>query len=77
MWGRRVMLRRFWGGNMKERDHLDDLAIEGSVILKWILKKLVYRLWTGCMWPICTRVAGCCADCNEPSGSIKCGELLD
>ena len=20
---------------------------------------------------------GCCADCNEPSGSIKCGEFLD
>lgn len=26
-------------GNPQERDHLEDLAVEGSVILKWITMK--------------------------------------
>jgi hypothetical protein len=25
----------FWWGELKERDNLDDLGIDGSVILKW------------------------------------------
>jgi hypothetical protein len=26
----------FWWGNLKERDHLDDVGIDGEIILKWI-----------------------------------------
>jgi hypothetical protein len=33
-------------GKLKERDHLEDLGVNGSIILKWILKLLV-RLWAG------------------------------
>ena len=37
-------------GNMRERDHLEDLGVDGRIILKWILK------WdgearTGFIWP--------------------------
>jgi hypothetical protein len=28
----------FWWGNLRERDHLKDLGIDGRVILKWIFK---------------------------------------
>ena len=28
----------FGGGNLKERDHLNALGIDGRIILKWILK---------------------------------------
>jgi len=28
----------FWWGNLKERDHLEDLSIDWSIILKWVLK---------------------------------------
>ena len=30
---------RFWWGNLKERDHSEDLEIGERVILKWMLKK--------------------------------------
>jgi hypothetical protein len=30
---------RFWRGNVKEKDHLEGLAVDGRIILKSILKK--------------------------------------
>jgi len=29
----------FWRGDLREKDHLEDLGIDGRVILKWIFKK--------------------------------------
>jgi len=37
------------GRNLKERDHLEDLVIGGSVILKSIFKKSV-QTWTRLIW---------------------------
>jgi hypothetical protein len=34
----------FWRGDMRERDHLEDLGIDGRTILKWICKN-----WNGSM----------------------------
>ena len=28
-----------WGGNLRERDHLEDLDVDGRVILMWVFKK--------------------------------------
>jgi hypothetical protein len=33
-----------------ERHHLEDLDIDGRIILKWSLKKSVTRTWTGMLW---------------------------
>jgi hypothetical protein len=33
------MHTEFWLGNVKGRDHLVDLAIDGKIILQWILGK--------------------------------------
>jgi hypothetical protein len=31
----------FWWGNLRERDHLEDLGLDGRIILNWVFKKLV------------------------------------
>lgn len=38
-WGTGKDDTRFWWRNPKEREHLQDFAIDGSIILKWILKR--------------------------------------
>jgi hypothetical protein len=37
--GRKGMRAEIWLGNIKERDHLVDLGVEGRIILKWGVKK--------------------------------------
>ena len=39
----------FWWGNLKEKDHLEDPGIGGTVILRWIFRKDV-GAWTGSIW---------------------------
>jgi hypothetical protein len=39
--GRRGMYTEFWWGSKKERNQCDELAEEGRIILKWVLR---YRL---------------------------------
>jgi hypothetical protein len=35
---------RFWSDNLKGRDHLEDLGVDGRIILEWILEKLVWEV---------------------------------
>jgi hypothetical protein len=64
----------FWWGNLRERDHLEDPGIDGSVKLKWVFRKWV---WTGSIWLRIGTGGGLLYSRNEPSGSIKCGEFRD
>jgi hypothetical protein len=32
-------IEKHWQENLKGKDHLKDLTVEGRIILKWILKK--------------------------------------
>lgn len=40
--------RNIYVGILREGDHLDKLVVDGRI--KWILKKLDAREWTGLMW---------------------------
>jgi hypothetical protein len=37
--GERRGASRFWWGNLMERDHLEYLGVDGSILLKWVFKK--------------------------------------
>ena len=48
--GRGEMHTRFWWGNMREREHLENVVADWTMILEWKLKKWVGRAWTGLIW---------------------------
>jgi hypothetical protein len=35
----RQVRRKFWRGNMKDKDRLVDLKVDGNIIVEWIFKK--------------------------------------
>jgi hypothetical protein len=39
VWGSGEAYTRFWWGNLKERDHLENTGVVGRIILRWIFKK--------------------------------------
>jgi hypothetical protein len=39
VWGRGEVHKCFWFGNLRERDNLEDLGVDGRIMLKWIFKK--------------------------------------
>jgi len=70
--GKVEVYRGFWWGNLRERNHLEETGVDGTIILRWVFRKLDVGVWTGSCW---LRI-GTGSD-NELSGSIKCGEILD
>jgi hypothetical protein len=58
-------------GNLRERDHLEDLVVNGRIILKWIFKKWDVVTRTGLIWLGIEQLVGVCECGNEPSGSTK------
>jgi hypothetical protein len=67
---------RFWWGELRERDLLEDPGIDERIILKWIFRKCdevrgLDRSGSGQ-----GKVASFCKRGHERSGSVKCGEFL-
>jgi hypothetical protein len=48
--GERRGAYRFWCGNLRERDHLEDPGIDGMIILRWIFRTWDEGAWTGLTW---------------------------
>jgi hypothetical protein len=43
----------FWWGEMRERNHLEHLGVDGRIILKWILSSVTgggKGVWSGLIW---------------------------
>jgi hypothetical protein len=64
-------------GNLKERDHLKDLGIDGRVTLQQYCRNSIRGHRLDYLAQKKGRAAGSYKHSNKPSGSVKCGELLD
>jgi hypothetical protein len=65
---------KFWLENMNGRDHLEDVGVDGKILLEFILGEWCGLYSSGSGQGL---VAGRCEHCNKPLGSIKGGEFLD
>jgi len=50
VWETREVHTGFWWGNVGERNHLEDLSLCGTIIMKLIPKKWHGEIWTGLHW---------------------------
>ena len=49
-YGERKGVYRVLLGNLMERDHLEDLGVDGRIILRCIFRKWDVGVWTGSSW---------------------------
>jgi len=42
--------RVFWWGDLRQRDLLETLGLDGGIILKWMFKKWCGEVRTGLLW---------------------------
>ena len=40
----------FWWGKVRERENLENTGVDERVIIKWILRKSIEKMWTGLIW---------------------------
>jgi hypothetical protein len=48
--GRGPVHTGFWWGKLREGDHTEDLGVDGSIILNWILKRYDLKTRTVLIW---------------------------
>jgi hypothetical protein len=48
--GREEVHTWFWWGNLRKRDHLEDLGVGDRIILKCVFRKCHWGEWTGLIW---------------------------
>ena len=50
-WGRGEAYTRFWWGNLRERDDLEDPGLDGRIILRWISGSGIWGIgWIELAW---------------------------
>jgi hypothetical protein len=48
--GRREVYIGFWWVNLRLRDNLEGLGVDGRIILRWIFREWDVRVWTRSSW---------------------------
>jgi hypothetical protein len=73
------MCTKFSLDNLKGRDHLEDLGIDGRIVSEWISMRIQVgsKLWTYSCGSGYGPVAGSCVHSNETLHSIKSREYFD
>jgi len=71
VWKKGKVHTEFWWGNLRKRDLLEDLRVDGRVILKRIFKEQDGDDEDWINMAHSERVLGFFEHGNEPSGSIK------
>jgi hypothetical protein len=51
VWETGEVYTAFWWGDLRERENLEDLGLDGRKILKVILNEWDGEAWTGFVWP--------------------------
>jgi hypothetical protein len=77
VWEKEEVYEGFWYGDLAERDNVENLEVDGRIILKLIFKKWGGNAWTGLVWLRIETVAEGCECENKPCGSINCEEFVD
>ena len=67
----------YWWRNLREIDHLEDLSVDGRIILKCLFKKWNMEYLQGCSCSEQGHIAGSWECGNEPPGSTTCRKILD
>jgi hypothetical protein len=50
VWGRCEAYIAFWWGTLRERDHLGDPGLDGTLIFIWMFRKWDVEVWIGSSW---------------------------
>jgi hypothetical protein len=50
MLGSREAQRRFWWGDLMDRDNLEERGVDGKIILKWFFTKWDGEPWARFLW---------------------------
>jgi len=50
VWRRGEVYTGIWWGNLKEKNHLGDLGVDGIIILRWIFRKWDVGAWAKSSW---------------------------
>jgi len=66
---------RIWWGNIREREHLVDLDVDGKIIVTWILK-MCDGTGPGLIWLRTGQVPGSFEHGHKISGFVKSGNFL-